>query len=217
MPVFTINQPITTKVPTVTVNNSFTAGSSHTFRLVVVNDAGIQSDPVQVTVQVAAVLLASPVMVAPPASQAATKAIPAAKVEPASTIAQPAVAKATPPKAPARSGVTGKPSDKAPKTPLERETVTPVQVETAKRKHPKPADQADVAKADAPEAPPKSSLTGKRRRPTAKPSVTPEEAKPLKRAPAEAEQAKLRSAEAERARKKSTRTAAKKSTRKKSS
>lgn len=219
MPVFAINQPITTKVPTVTVDNSFTAGSSHTFQLVVVNSAGIQSDPVQVTVQVAAVLLASPKIVAPPVSQAAKKR--ATKVEPAKTVVQAKAAKATPPKAPAKAGVIGKP-DKAPITPVEPETVTPVQVGPVKREPAKPADQAEVVKAAPLEAPPTSSLSRKRRRPTTKTPVTPEEtqpvkAKPVKGAPGEVERAKPGPAEDESAGKKSTRHAAKKPTRKKSS
>jgi len=49
MPVFEINKPITTGVPTVTVENKFVAGK-HRFQLVVENNAGVLSDPFTVTV-----------------------------------------------------------------------------------------------------------------------------------------------------------------------
>ncbi|HMC26961.1 MAG: hypothetical protein DMG54_17375 [Acidobacteria bacterium] len=51
MAVFAVNQPITTTVPTVTVENKLTAGPHH-FQLVVENSAGVQSDPMKVTVVV---------------------------------------------------------------------------------------------------------------------------------------------------------------------
>ena len=51
MAIFAVNQPITTTVPMVTVENKLTAGRHH-FQLVVENSAGVQSDPMKVTVVV---------------------------------------------------------------------------------------------------------------------------------------------------------------------
>lgn len=51
MPVLTLQQPFTTTVPTLTVENRLVPGR-HVFQLVVVNAQGVQSDPVSVVVVV---------------------------------------------------------------------------------------------------------------------------------------------------------------------
>src|SRR5690242_19619765 len=52
MAIFAVNQPVSTTVATVTVDNRFTPGK-HTFQLVVESNSGAQSDPVKTTVVVA--------------------------------------------------------------------------------------------------------------------------------------------------------------------
>jgi hypothetical protein len=51
MALFAVNQPITTTVSTITVENKFVPGQHH-FQLVVVNNVGVESDPMTATVVV---------------------------------------------------------------------------------------------------------------------------------------------------------------------
>jgi len=51
MTVLSVNKPFTTDVPTLVVDNQLAIGA-HQFRLIVVDDGGVQSDPFDAVVQV---------------------------------------------------------------------------------------------------------------------------------------------------------------------